>query len=65
MRSLLSALIKFTESYIIHDAVLSTHSLQLYGGNLHQESVLVAVELEQVVVQLRHDPLAVATIQVS
>ena len=55
---------QLAERDIVHNTLLALCSLQLDGGNLHQEGVLVAVEFEKVVIQLGYYTLLVAAIEI-
>ena len=49
-----------TEGDIVHNTLVALPTLQLDGSDLHQKRVLIAVELQQVVVQLGGDALLVS-----
>ena len=55
---------KLAERDVVHDGVHHP-ALQLDGGDLHEEGVLVAVELQQVVVQLGGDAFGIPAVQVT
>lgn len=52
-----------TEGDIVHNTLVALPTLQLDGSDLHQKCVLIAVELQQVVVQLGRDALLVPPVE--
>ena len=64
LRSRQPSLGQLTERDVVHDTLSPLVTLQLNGRHLHQEGVLVTVELEKVVIQLGCDARFVPAIEV-